>query len=166
MDGVNRKERKVVMKLSELTAELEILQKQAKRILKESEYDEYGDLSSLSYDGKNADALLLVDEYRRILEKLSDIEWTLSYLQRPVVFTDTLTMDESGRYMTTNEEITYTSGRTIEFAYTEEKYNEGIEAFEGVPCWRVSRVEHNGEEYYIVGYSMVKLEGLRVRVRR
>ncbi len=165
MVGVNRKERMNVMKLSELTAELESLQKQAKRIIKESEYDEYSDLSGLSYDRKNADALMLVSEYKGVLEKLSDIEWTLSYLQKPVVYTDTLTMNESGRYETTNGRVTYTSGHVIEFAYTEQQYNEESEAYEDVPCWRLSYIEHNGEDYYIVGYSMVKLEGLRVRVR-
>lgn len=37
--------------------------------------------------------------------------------------------------------------------------------YTNTPYWCASRVEHNGEDYYIVGANGVKLEGLRVRIR-
>ena len=34
-----------------------------------------------------------------------------------------------------------------------------------VPCWTRTTVEHNGEDYYLVGYKGLSMGGLRVRVR-
>lgn len=154
------------MTLKELTTELGQLKHQIKTILAQSQYCEYNDLSGVEYDRTNAEALLLICEYRGILWKLSDIEGTLSYLQKPVAFVDTLTMNESGQYETTNGEKVYTSGSGIEFSYQEEVYNPKLETFENVSYWRTSHIEHNGERYYIVGYASMNLDGLTVRVRR
>ena len=154
------------MTLDELTKEMEQLHRHVKRIVDMSEYREYDDLSGIEYDRQSAEDLLLVDEYKGILQKLDDVEYTLAYLKKPVAFEDTLTVNESGRYTTTNGRVTYTSGSGIEFLYQEEIYNSKKEEFEFVPCWRTSRIEHNGECYYIVGYSSVELDGLNVRVRR
>lgn len=154
------------MTLEELTTELEQLRRQAKTLLNQTQYREYDDLSGVEYKRTDGEALFLSYEYRGILYKLSDIEWTLEYMSRPVDYEDSLVMDKSGRYCTSNRRKTYTSGSGIEFSYSEEVYNSDTEEFERVPCWRTSSIEHNGERYYIVGYSMMELDGLKVRVRR
>ncbi len=154
------------MTLEELSKELEQLRRQAKTLLNQSQFREYDDLSGVKYDKTDGEALLLTNEYRDILYKLSDIEYSLDYLSRPVEYTDTLVMNELGRYCTKNGYRTYTSGSGIEFEYREEIYNSEKEDWEEVATWRTSRVEHNGERYYIVGYSSVGLDGLKVRVRR
>ena len=33
------------------------------------------------------------------------------------------------------------------------------------PCWVQTKVEHDGEDYYLAGYGDISMEGLRVRVR-
>lgn len=154
------------MTLVELTKELEQLRKEATNILEDTEYEEYNDFSALGYERTDGEALLLVNEYRGIMERLSDIKWTLEYLNRPVDYTDTLRLNDNGRYETVNGRKYYSSGTGIEFEYSEEVYNSVTEDWENVKTWRISRVEHNGERYYIVGYSMVELDGLKVRVRR
>ncbi len=165
-DGATRNQEGDIMTLEELSTELEQLRRQVKTLLNQTQYREYDDLSGVEYKRTDGEALLLSNEYRGILWKLSDIEWTLEYLSRPVEYTDTLVMDESGRYHTKNGRRTYTSGSGIEFEYLEEVYNSDTEDWENVKTWGTSRVEHNGERYYIVGYSTVELDGLKVRVRR
>lgn len=154
------------MTLEELSKELEQLRRQAKAILNQTQFRDYDDLSGMEYKRTDGEALALINEYRDILWKLSDIENTLDYLNQPVDFTDTLILDEAERYQTSNGRRTYTSGSVIEFEYREEVYNSEKEDWEEVVTWRTSRVEHNGERYYIVGYSTIELEGLKVRVRR
>ena len=34
-----------------------------------------------------------------------------------------------------------------------------------VPYWTRTIVEHNGEDYYLVGYKDFPMDGLRIRVR-
>lgn len=154
------------MTLEELTWELEQLRRQAKTLLNQSQFREYDDLSGVKYDKTDGEALFLTNEYREVLHSLSDIEYTLEYLNHPVGFTDNLVLHESGRYCTKNGCISYSCGSGIEFEYREEIYNSEKEDWEEVATWRTSRVEHNGERYYIVGYSSVGLDGLKVRVRR
>lgn len=154
------------MTLNELTKELEQLRRQATNILEDTEYEEYDDFSAIGYERTDGEALLLVNEYRGIMERLSDIKWTLEYLNRPVDYTDTLRINDNGKYETENGRKYYSCGTGIEFEYSEEVYNSFTEDWEYVKTWRISRVEHNGERYYIVGYSMVELDGLKVRVRR
>ena len=33
------------------------------------------------------------------------------------------------------------------------------------PCWVQTKVEHDGEDYYLAGYEDIPMEGLSVRVR-
>ena len=150
--------------IKELTDELTKLQSQIKTVLRLSNYREYDDLSDIQYS-RTPDNLLLVDEYRGILDKLSDMEYDLDYLNRPVEFEDILTLRLDGRYGCRNHNQYYTSGTPIEFLYYDEVCNDSGE-FETLPMWRCSRVEHNGSDYYVVGYSDVELNNLKVRVRK
>ena len=52
----------------------------------------------------------------------------------------------------------YHCGHTIEFYF----YDDWDEKWK----WRTSRVEHNGERYYIIGNPKIDLNGLRVRHRK
>lgn len=148
-----------------LTEELEKLRKQIKRVMDVSHYREYDDLSGVTYDKRNAEEMFLINEYRGILQKLDSVEYILEYLGLPVNFEDTLVKSESGRYETRNGRFTYTCGSGIEFLDTEEQYDVDEDEVKDVPCWRASSVEHNGKDYYIVGFPSVVLDGLKVRVR-
>ena len=68
--------------------------------------------------------------------------------------------DLSGIEYSTN----YTSGSGIEFLINEEVLGEDGH-FTEVPAWRTSTVEHNGTDYFIVGFKDIDMNGLRVRVR-
>ena len=73
-------------------------------------------------------------------------------------------MNSQGRYETDGGHY-YTSGSSIEFLKVEEIYNSDTGQYEDTPVWTVSRVEHDGTDYYIVTYGNVELSGLKVRVR-
>lgn len=152
------------MNIRELTAAMQYLSEQLNVVLSKSGFQEYDDLSSVKYDINNPDDLMLIDVYRQLFSKLSDVQYTISYLSRPVKHQDRLTLRSDGRYGTVNGTTYYTSGSRIEFLTFEEVLDSSGQLID-VPAWRISRIEHNGTDYYIVGYPDVDLNGLRVRIR-
>ncbi len=140
--------------IKDLQNEMQKLSSQIATVLSVSKYEDYDDLSGIEYHTNNPDDLLLVNEYKSILCKLSDIQYVLEYLNKPILFEDTLILRSDGRYGTRNGKTYYTSGSRIEFFVNYDK-----------PAWKTSTVECNGTEYYIVGYKDIALNGLRVRIR-
>ena len=111
-------------------------------------YDKDEDLTNVIYELPNPDVLQRVEKCREILYKMTDVLGDLNYLKRPVLFEDKLTLRPDGRYGTLNGETYYTSGSLIEFLNYEDLKEE-----ESAPIWRTSRVEHDGNGYYIVGFN-------------
>lgn len=132
------------------------LSNEIEELLKLSSYDKYDDLSELKINYKDPEQLLLLDELRLIMEKLSDAKRHVDYLSKPVKFTGTLFQNSSGKYELKNGHY-YSSGSNIEVLISDD-YRE-------LPYWVRSRVEHEGDDYYIVGYKDTSLEGLTARVR-
>lgn len=144
-------------KLSELTMKLNSLNADIKEVLEYSKFRDYEDLSALDYN-KNAEDLLLIEEYRILLDKLDYVSNEIEYLKRPIKEEGTLYLNELGRYQIKGSNTYYSSGYGIEFL----TYDDYKDCY----CWHTSTVEHNGKDYYIVGYPSVELNGLKVRVRR
>lgn len=126
------------------------------KILRESEFYEYDDLSGLDMDFENPDDMLLWEELRMVLGQLDSVKSTIAYLERPVVGEYVLHKNDQGRYECPVHE--FTSGNAIECLIFDDFY----ERFK----WVATGVEHNGEDYYLVGYKNVSLEGLKIRVRK
>ena len=150
--------------LKELQEEMQKLSSQIATVLSVSKYRDYDDLSGIEYSTNNPDDLLLIDEYKSILYKLSDVQYDLEYLNKSILFEDTLILRPDGRYGTRNNKTYYTSGSGIEFLINEEVLGEDG-YFTDKPAWRTSTVEHNGTDYFIVGFKDIDMNGLRVRVR-
>lgn len=125
-------------------------------ILKDSTYDEHADLSGLHVDYKDSDQLFLLNELRSIMRKLAVAGSSIEYLFRPVKETGFLHRDEAGEYVT-GQGYSYRIGSLIEVLLRDGSGE--------VPCWVLTKVEHDGVDYYLVGYEDIPLEGLRVRVR-
>ena len=125
-------------------------------ILSITTYDEHADLRGLHADHGDSDQLFQLKELQVILRKLADIGGSIEYLFRPVQETSTLHRDESGEYRT-EKGYCYRSGRLIE-ALLPEVDGE-------IPHWVQTKVEHDGEDYYLAGYDDIPMEGLHVRVR-
>lgn len=126
-------------------------------ILQSSTYDKYDDMSGLDIDYRDGEQLFLQDELRSVMKGLDEVKSRLEYLVRPIREVSRLHRNESGRFETDGGHC-YTSGSSIE-ALVEDGFRE-------VPYWVWTSLEHDGKDYYLVGYSRVKLDGLTVRVRR
>ena len=126
------------------------------QFLKFSTYMEYDDLSGLDIDFADGEQLLLLDELRRITDQLADVQEYISYLTRPITEVSRLRKGTAGKYRTAKGHF-YDCRSSIEALVTDE-YHE-------VPYWTRTIVEHNGEDYYLVGYKDLPMDGLRVRVR-
>lgn len=140
---------KVLKEATALSGEIDELRKQ-------SSYDKYDDLSGLKINYKDPEQLLLLDELRLIMEKLNDAKRHIDYLNKPVRFTGTLSQNSSGKYELKNGHY-YLCGSNIE-ALISNNYRES-------PYWIRSRVEHDKDDYYIVGFKDTSLQGLTARVR-
>ncbi len=124
--------------------------------LKYSTYTNYDDLSGLDIDFTDGEQLFLWDELRVITDRLADVQDYIAYLARPIVEVSRLRKGTAGKYRTAKGRF-YGCGSRIE-ALVSDDYHE-------VPYWTRTTVEHNGEDFYLVGYRDIPMNGLRVRVR-
>ena len=141
--------------IKDLLNELDSVNHKIKSIMRASQFPYCDDLSGLNYDTDNPDDAFLLTELCGIMKKLDDTSRNIEYLTRPIKGTYTLHKNRNGRYECSAQE--FTSGHGIEFYY----YNDFYDRFE----WAASRVEHNGNNYYIVGFPGVSLDGLKIRIR-
>ncbi len=125
-------------------------------ILNESKFEEYDDLSGLNIDSNDEEQLLLQDELRSILGHLENAKRDIDYLNKPIAYTGYLQKNSRGRYETGDKE--YTSGNGIEVLIYDDFYEKNR--------WVKTRVEHNGKDYYLVGYGNISMQGLKVRIRK
>ena len=126
------------------------------QFLKFTTYPDYDDLSGLDIDFNDSEQLLIWEELRGITDRLADVQDFISYLARPIVEESRLRKGIAGKYRTAKGHY-YDCGSIIE-ALVSDEYHE-------VPYWTRTTVEHNGKDYYLVGYRDVPMKGLRVRVR-
>ena len=87
--------------------------------------------------------------------RLDEVHRQLEYLALPVRYSGQLHLQENGRYKLGEYELT--SGSSVEVLLYDE--------WEEVYKWVASRIEHNGESYYLVGHTDTALEGLKARKR-
>lgn len=149
--------------ISDLYGELKKLNGSIESILEASRYSGYDGLSWLEMDSQDPEQRLLRGELESVLDKLERASSSISYLSQPIAYNGKLHRQRNGRYELDGCELT--SGSVLEVLapceiWSEEKqdYIEGVE-------WATSRLEHNGIDYYLVGYSKLKLEGLEARKR-
>lgn len=111
-----------------------------------SEINEIGELIELP---KDAEEKFLYNFIIEILDKLEGFSSMIRYSQRPIYTSGVLHKNDRGRYEIKDYE--WTCGKGIEALIDD--------------TWICSRVEHNGKDYYIVGYQEIPMEGLYVRLR-
>lgn len=148
----------ITVTIQELDEMLRKFKSQIHEIIKKTKFDHCDDLSALKDFEKiiNPNEIQLVDEYREALCHLINAYWIIDYMSRPVDEESTLFLNSQGNFECSFH--TFHCGDGIEFLY----YDEDYERYK----WCSSRVEHDGEKYYIVGYRNVDMNGLRVRNRK
>ena len=70
--------------LQTLLTEAAKLNHEISRLLKVSTYSDYGDLSELDIDAHNGEQIFLRDELTYIMQKLSDAQREIEYLNLPI----------------------------------------------------------------------------------
>ena len=133
------------------------LQPEISRLLRNSTYNQYDDLSGLEINYGDSEQLFCLDELRGIMEKLADVDYTIRYMSQPVIETGRLHKNASGRYETESGHY-YCCGSPIEALVQDDRYE--------MPYWVKTCVEHDGKDYYLVGHRNVSLNGLMVRIRK
>lgn len=155
------------MNINELLKSLSALNSEFAYLVKKTGINRYDDLSQIEADNNDPDQLLLIVELRRVMLNISDASDRISYLQKPIKGEYVLHKNSRGRYGCEAHE--YTCGNSIEYyAYDDWAYDD----LGGHYRWIISRVEHDGDDYYIVGSNSfssdgnnIPLEGLRIRIR-
>jgi hypothetical protein len=89
-----------------------------------------------------------------IVSHLNEIKYILDWIDKPVKAKGYLVKDSTGRYEISNTDYCFTSGYPLEVFHNEDNR------------WYKSRIEHNGEDYYIACLGRnTPIEGLLVRTR-
>lgn len=141
--------------LKDLLNNLQNLNYDINSILNAANFRSYDDLSGLDIDYKSPEEIFLLDELVEIMGKLEEINYSLTYLSKPITGTYTLHKNNLGRYECAAHE--YTSGNAIECLVYDDYHSE--------PFWTYTRVEHDGNDYYLVGFKEIPLQGLTVHIR-
>ena len=148
--------------LQDLREELDRISGQLTRIIKASGYEEWGDISGLEHDPEDPESLFLKDELEDALEMLDKANSGIKALSQPIAVQGQLHRGSNGRYFVEGRELS--SGYGLEVLAPTEVATKSGDWRAGFK-WVATRMEHNGEDYYIVGYRDLPLEGLTVRIR-
>ncbi len=143
--------------LSQAYTELNTLSHRIENFLRISNYYNYNDLSNFDIDHLDAQQLFLKAEMQTIMDRLAEAQERILYLASPVQEISRLHKNASGRYETVQGHY-FCSGSPVETLVTDDDT--------GVTCWVRTSVEHNGKDYFLVGYDSVELDGLTVRIRK
>lgn len=138
-------------------AELNILGRRIEGFLRISDYYNHNDLGSFDIEHPDAQQLFLKGELQTIMDRLADAQERILYLASPVQEISSLHRNTSGRYETEQGHY-FCCGRPVEALVTD--------GDTGAACWVRTSVEHNGKDYFLVGYDGVEMDGLTVRIRK
>ena len=141
--------------LKDAFQEVTRISRDIEKLVKETRFEEYDDLSALSFSLDDPDHIQLWDEMKHILDRLNGIRHDVAYLNKGIIATGNLYKNSNGRYEACGRE--FSSGSLIEALIDDGLFDS--------PRWEVSRIEHNGSDYYLYGHKEINLSGLEIRIR-
>jgi hypothetical protein len=102
--------------------------------------------------------LFIRDQCQSILRLLEGIHSKIEYLRRPIKDEGILYKNLSDRYVIDGKyDYEFTSGSGIEVLIYDD--------WDAKEKWVLTRVEHNGGEYYLFDYKNIQMDGLLARRR-
>ncbi len=113
------------------------------------------DLSMMEINYLDPDEIMQQKELSRIMEQLNIIKNDLRYLRSPIKRQGKLFLNKNGRYELEGHEFHCGDGLEVRI------YDECFERWK----WVCTRLEHNGNEFYLVDYSDAEIQGLNARLR-
>ncbi|MCY9746384.1 DUF5348 domain-containing protein [Paenibacillus larvae] len=109
------------------------------------------------FDPNDPDDMYLRTMFYRISDKLDDVLQIAQRAAAEVLAEGTLIKNSVGRYQIASTDVYFTTGSSIEYL-GQNAYGDGAE-------WISSRVEHNGEDYYIAADPKLKMSGIKARIK-
>lgn len=110
-------------------------------------------IEEFEVDSRDPEDKYIRDISRGALEQIDSLSRSIKWVTSPVAAEGRLVKNNRDRYEIEGTEIELTSGSTVD-------------AYDDDERWRTTRVEHNGEDYYIVGLGRdTKIHDVLVRVR-
>ncbi|MFX3675378.1 MAG: DUF5348 domain-containing protein [Paenisporosarcina sp.] len=115
--------------------------------------DRYGNLpEEFEYNYDDPEEKYQHDTMRSVVSKLADVQTQIKWMNKSVISEGILVKNNNSRYEIQGTEIEFSSGSPLDVWNNE--WNQ----------WETSRIEHNGEDYYIVSLGKNKpISGLKVR---
>lgn len=142
--------------MKQVYKEVRTLDQELEKLFRVTLKDNYELMEEIAFNWKDAEEIFQAERLIYILGKLREAHEELKYLSKPVKEQGYLHKNSSGRYeLSSGTYVTCGS-------YVEALVDDG---FYDVPGWVCAAIEHDGRDYYLVGYSGVPLEGLQVRIR-
>lgn len=138
---------------------LSLLNNVSSEINKLISFTKKGDFSeideNIGYDETSQEERLLENEIYKALEDLDSINRKIKYLQLPILVQGQLKRNKQGRYVLGDHE--FHCGEPIEVLL----YDEFSDRYD----WSISRMEHNGKDYYASGNYDKCLNNVTARIR-
>ena len=135
----------------ELKLALEVLQEIENSISKLE--DRHENLpEEFEYNYENPEEKYQHDAVRSVMSKLEDVQRQIKWMNKPILSEGILVKNSINRYEIQGTEIEFSSGSPLDV--WNEEWNQ----------WETTRIEHNGEDYYIVSLGReTPILGVKVR---
>ena len=144
------------MNRAELNMELQMIKSRADVLLKKSEYAEWGEVCFEKTDESEAERFFWEEQLNSIMCSLEELCSKINYMNGKIVCEGMLSINTNDRYCCGDYELCCGYGMEILI----------FDEWKGAYRWAATRLEHNGSQYYAVGFPDQELLGIMARIRR
>lgn len=149
------------MTLKDVFSRLHEIDQAAQALIREAGFSfDTGSAQNMSFAPEGPDTRFLKESVELLLDPLGEMHSLLSYLETPASPEHVLERFNNGRYGYRDgngSRREFSCGQTLEARITDSS---------GCLLWVKTRMEHDGDDYFIMGHRSVPLTGLTVRERR
>ena len=149
------------MTLKDVFSRLHEIDQAAQALIREAGFSsDTGSADNVPFAPDSPDTRFLKESIELLLDPLSEMHSLLSYLETPASAEHILERFKNGRYGyqdINGSRREFSCGQTLEARITD--------SF-GCLRWVKTRMEHDGDDYFLMGHRSVPLAGLTVRERR
>lgn len=149
------------MTLKDVFSRLHEIDQAAQALIRDAGFSfDTGSAENVPFAPDGPDARFLKESIELLLDPLAEMHSLLSYLEIPASPEHVLEKFSNGRYGyrdINGSRREFSCGQTLEARITDSS---------GCLRWIKTRMEHDGDDYFLMGHRSVPLTGLTVRERR
>ncbi len=143
--------------INTIYAKVAALGRDIESLVQLSQYNEYDDLGGVKIDRDDPEQRFLRDEMQGIIEALSDVQYNIGYLSRPIEEVSVIHVNYWGRYETENGTVLGNNSELEALIYDND-----LQCY----CWKKTRFLKIVNSYCLYDYANIPLDGLTVRIRK